>query len=265
MASVPLGDSAAAIGQPSGGSTLDEAEVARFARQSADWWNPSGKFRPLHQIGPARLGFIRAAATRHFDLPARGMKPFTGLTMLDIGCGGGLISEPLTRLGARVMGIEPAEDNIGAARRHAAEMGLAIDYRAVRAEDLAAQGLTFDCIVCLEVIEHVPDPAAFVKVCASLVRPGGLLVMSTINRTLKAYALAIVGAEYILRWLPAGTHQWERFVTLDEMKAHFIAAGMDTPACEGLVYNPLSDRWTLGRDTDVNYICAAAKPPVQVS
>ncbi len=242
------------------GSTLDEAEIARFAKLAEDWWNPTGKFRALHQIGAARLGFIRQAATRHFGLSARGMKPFAGLAMLDIGCGGGLISEPLARLGASVTGIEPTDDNIGAARGHAAEMGLEIDYRAIRAEVLAAQGRTFDCVVCLEVIEHVPDPATFAAVCASLVRPGGMLCMSTINRTIKAYALAIIGAEYILRWLPVGTHQWERFVSPDEMSRYLTSAGLGPPAFEGLVYNPLSDRWSLGGDTDVNYICAAAKP-----
>lgn len=263
MASIPARDNQGAHREggriAAASPTLDEAEVARFARQAADWWNPTGKFRPLHHIGPARLGFIRTAVARHFALGERGLKPFAGLTMLDIGCGGGLISEPLTRLGARVTGIEPAEDNIGAARGHATEMGLDINYRAVRAEDLVAQALNFDCVVCLEVIEHVPDPAAFVSVCANLVGPGGLLIMSTINRTLKAYALAIVGAEYILRWLPAGTHQWERFVTLPEMTRYVTSAGLDAPVFEGLVYDPLNDRWTVGRDTDVNYICAAAK------
>jgi len=242
------------------GATLDKAEVARFASLADEWWSPTGKFRALHQIGTARLGFIRREVTKQFTLVESGLKPFSGLTMLDIGCGGGLISEPLARLGASVTGIEPAEENIGAARRHADEMGLEIDYRAIRAEDLAAQGRTFDCVVCLEVIEHVPDPGAFVAVCASLVRPGGLLCMSTINRTIKAYALTIIGAEYILRWLPVGTHQWERFVTTDEMTRYMTAAGLRGPTFDGLVYNPLADRWSLGRDTDVNYICAATKP-----
>jgi 2-polyprenyl-6-hydroxyphenyl methylase / 3-demethylubiquinone-9 3-methyltransferase len=241
-------------------ATVDPAELERFARLADDWWNPHGKFKPLHKIGPARLGFIRDRVSAHFHLLQRSMKPFAGLSMLDVGCGGGLIAEPLARLGATVTGIEPAEANIGAARRHALTAGLAIDYRAVRAEDLVSDGRSFDVVVCLEVVEHVPDPAAFVQVCASLVRPGGLMILSTINRTMKAYVLAIVGAEYILRWLPVGTHQWERFITPGELDGHVRATGLGALSCEGLVYNPLSDRWALGRDTDVNYIGAAAKP-----
>ncbi len=239
---------------------VDPEELKRFAALAADWWNPAGKFKPLHQIGPARLGFIRARATAHFKLQPRGMKPFAGLTMLDIGCGGGLISEPLCRLGASVTGIEPAEANIGAAKAHASAMGLEIDYQALSAEDLAAQGRTFDCVVCLEVVEHVPDPAAFVRVCATLVRPGGLMILSTINRTMKSYLLAIIGAEYVLRWLPVGTHQWDRFITPVELDRHVRQAGMAAIDCEGLVYNSLTDRWSLNRDTDVNYIGATTKP-----
>jgi 2-polyprenyl-6-hydroxyphenyl methylase / 3-demethylubiquinone-9 3-methyltransferase len=245
---------------PPASTTVDPAELERFARLADDWWNPNGKFKPLHKIGPARLGFIRDRVTAHFRLLQRSMKPFAGLSMLDIGCGGGLIAEPLARLGAAVTGIEPAEANIGAARRHALGSGLTIDYQAARAEDLVALGRTFDVVVCLEVVEHVPDPAAFVRVCANLVRPGGLMVVSTINRTMKAYLLAIVGAEYVLRWLPVGTHQWERFITPDELDGHVRACGFGALACEGLVYSPLSDRWSIGRDTDVNYIGAAAKP-----
>jgi 2-polyprenyl-6-hydroxyphenyl methylase / 3-demethylubiquinone-9 3-methyltransferase len=245
---------------PTAAANVDVAELDRFARLADDWWNPNGKFKPLHRLGPARLGFIRDRATAHFSLPPKASKPFTDLSILDIGCGGGLISEPLARLGGTVTGIEPAEDNISAARRHAAMSGLAIDYRAAQAEDLVAENRQFDIVVCLEVVEHVPDPAAFVATCGQLVRPGGLLVLSTINRTMKAYLLAIVGAEYVLRWLPVGTHQWERFITPPELDRHVQAAGLDALACEGLVYNPLTDRWSLGRDTDVNYIGAAAKP-----
>ncbi len=246
-------------------ATIDPAELDRFAKLANDWWDPHGKFKPLHQIGPARLGFIRDRVTAHFklqqpNLQQRGLKPFTGLTMLDIGCGGGLISEPLSRLGAIVTGIEPAEANIGAAKAHAVETGLTVDYQACEAEELAAQGRTFDCVVCLEVVEHVPDPAAFVKVCARLVRPGGLMILSTINRTLKAYVLAIVGAEYILRWLPVGTHQWDRFITPTELNGHVQAAGLGALSYEGIVFNPFADSWSIGRDTDVNYIGAAAKP-----
>jgi 2-polyprenyl-6-hydroxyphenyl methylase / 3-demethylubiquinone-9 3-methyltransferase len=241
-------------------ANVDAAELAHFAGLADDWWNPNGKFKPLHKLGPARLGFIRDRATAHFGLPDDSLKPFTGLSILDIGCGGGLISEPLARLGGSVTGIEPTEANIGAARRHAAQGGLTIDYRAANAEDLAAVGRQFDMVVCLEVVEHVPEPAAFIAVCAQLVRPGGLLILSTINRTAKAYVLAIVGAEYVLRWLPVGTHQWQRFITPEELSAHVRATGLGDLACEGLVFNPLLDRWSLGSDTDVNYIGAAARP-----
>jgi len=241
-------------------ANVDKAELDRFAKLADDWWNPAGKFRPLHKIGPARLGFIRDRAAAHFELASGGAKPLRGLSILDIGCGGGLICEPLARLGGAVTGIEPAEANIGAAKRHAGMSGVAIDYRAVSAEDLVAEGRQFDLVVCLEVVEHVPDPAAFVAVCANLVRPGGLLILSTINRSAKAYLLAIVGAEYVLRWLPVGTHQWDRFITPAELDGYGRAAGLEALACEGLVYNPLRDRWSLGPDTDVNYIGAAAKP-----
>lgn len=251
-------------------ATLDPAEVARFAAIAGDWWDPKGKFRPLHKLGPARLGFIRDRIVAHFATPAENpapttsirppLTPLAGLTLLDIGCGGGLISEPLARLGGRVTGIDPAPENIAAARLHAQGQNLAIDYRAATVEALAAQGQTFDAVLCLEVVEHVPDPAAFLAVCARLVRPGGLLVASTINRTVKAYLLAIVGAEYVLRWLPAGTHQWERFVTPDEMARHLAAAGLGPALAEGIVYEPLADRWSRAPDTDVNYMVAAAKP-----
>ena len=240
--------------------TLDPEEVARFSRLAEAWWDPNGKFRPLHKIGPPRIEFVRDAMVNHFGLKAGGLKPLTGLTALDIGCGGGLVSEPLTRLGATVTAIDPAEKNIAIAKGHADGQGLVIDYRAVRAEDLVAEGRTYDAVVCLEVVEHVPDVAAFLGVIAALVRPGGLLIVSTINRTLKAYALAIVGAEYVLRWLPVGTHQWDRFVTPDELRRGIEAAGLSPPTFRGMTYNPLTDNWSLGSDTDVNYLAAAAKP-----
>jgi 2-polyprenyl-6-hydroxyphenyl methylase/3-demethylubiquinone-9 3-methyltransferase len=182
------------------------------------------------------------------------------LRVLDVGCGGGLICEPLARLGARVTGLDPAPETIEAARRHAAGQGLDIDYRAGRVEELAAEAAGFDAVVCLEVVEHVPDVAAFLKACAALVRPGGLMLLSTLNRTLKAYLLAIIGGEYILRWLPVGTHQWDRFVTPAELTRHLRAAGLEAPLVKGLVYNPLADSWSVGGDTDVNYLAAAAKP-----
>ena len=241
-------------------ATLDDAEVKRFAALAAEWWDPNGKFRPLHKLGPARLAFVRQEIVRHFDRGSGGLRPFDGLSVLDIGCGGGLVSEPVARLGATVTGIDPAAENIEAARRHAEGQGLTIDYRSVLVEDLVAEGCTFDCVLCLEVVEHVPDVGAFLTTCAKLVRPGGLMILSTINRTLKAYALAIVGAEYILRWLPVGTHQWERFVTPDELARYAEAAGLSPATREGLVYNPLTDAWSLSQDLDVNYMASAARP-----
>lgn len=241
-------------------ATLDDAEVKRFAALAAEWWDPNGKFRPLHKLGPARLAFVRQEIVRHFPQATGGLRPFAGLTVLDIGCGGGLVSEPVARLGASVTGIDPAAENIEAARRHAEGQGLTIDYRSALVEDLVAEGRTFDCVLCLEVVEHVPDVAAFIATCAKLVRPGGLIILSTINRTLKSYALAIVGAEYILRWLPVGTHQWDRFVTPDELTRHAEAAGLAMSAREGLVYNPLTDAWSLSQDIDVNYMASASRP-----
>ncbi len=241
-------------------ATLDASEVRRFGDLAAEWWDPKGKFRPLHKLGPARLAFIRQEIVRHFARAHGGLRLFDGLSVLDIGCGGGLVSEPVARLGATVTGIDPAPENIAAASAHAASQVLAIDYRACRVEDLVADGRTFDCVLCLEVVEHVPDVAAFLSECAKLVRPGGLMILSTINRTVKAYALAIVGAEYILRWLPVGTHQWERFVTPDELARHAAAAGLAISHREGLVYNPLTDAWSLSADLDVNYMASAGRP-----
>jgi 2-polyprenyl-6-hydroxyphenyl methylase/3-demethylubiquinone-9 3-methyltransferase len=246
--------------QAGSAATLDESEIDRFAKLAAEWWDPRGKFAALHRIGPARLTFLRDEMARHFRLAGGGLRPLEGLRVLDIGCGGGLICEPLARLGARVTGLDPAPESIEAARRHAAGQGLDIAYRPGRVEDLAAEGQTFDCVVCLEVVEHVPDAGAFLAACGALVRPGGLMLLSTLNRTVKAYLLAIVGGEYILRWLPVGTHQWERFVTPDELGRHLRSAGFAEPLVRGLVYNPLSDSWSVGGDTDVNYLVAAAKP-----
>jgi 2-polyprenyl-6-hydroxyphenyl methylase/3-demethylubiquinone-9 3-methyltransferase len=239
---------------------IDPAEVARFQDLAKAWWDPTGKFRPLHQIGPARLTFVRDELVRHFSREAGGLRPLKDLSVLDVGCGGGLMSEPLARLGARVTGIDPGEKNVAIARGHAEPQGLAIDYRVATVEELVAAGEQYDAVVSLEVVEHVPDVGAFVKSCADLVRPGGMLILSTINRTLKSYALAIVAAEYVLGWLPRGTHQWERFITPDELTRHVAAAGLTAPHLKGFVYSPLRDAWSLSSDTDVNYLLSAAKP-----
>jgi 2-polyprenyl-6-hydroxyphenyl methylase/3-demethylubiquinone-9 3-methyltransferase len=242
------------------GGNVDPAEIERFQRLAKAWWDPTGKFRPLHQIGPARLTFIRDELVRHFARDVAGLRPLTGLRILDVGCGGGLVSEPLARLGAEVTGIDPGERNIAIAQGHAAPQGLAIDYRVATVEQLVAAGESFDAVVSLEVVEHVPDVGVFVKACAGLVRPGGMLILSTINRNLKSYALAIVAAEYVLGWLPRGTHQWDRFIKPDELGRHVVDAGLAAPTFRGFVYDPLRDRWSLSDDTAVNYLAAAAKP-----
>lgn len=239
---------------------VDPREVERFAALSAKWWDADGEFRPLHQIGAARLAFIRRAVSAHFMVDSRKLRVLDGLKVLDVGCGGGLICEPLTRLGGRVTGIDAGRENIAVARAHAEANGLTIDYREESVEAVAVSGEQFDVTVCLEVIEHVPDPSAFLAECAKTMRPGGLFIVSTINRTLKAYALAIVAAERILGWLPRGTHQWDRFVTPTELKCALAACGLENVRLAGLVFDPLRDSWSVGSDTDVNYIASAEKP-----
>ena len=239
---------------------LDPAEVERFRVIASEWWDATGKFRPLHQLGPARLTFVRDELVQHFKLPANGLKPLAGLRLLDVGCGGGLVSEPLARMGATVLGLDPGRENVEAARTHASGQDLPLSYRVATVEELEAEGARFDAVVCLEVVEHVPDVKAFLKSCASLVRPGGAMILSTINRNLKSYALAIVAAEYVLGWLPRGTHQWERFVTPDELTRALAASGLTTSRFRGLTYDPLRDTWNLSADTDVNYLASAAKP-----
>lgn len=240
-------------------STVDPDEVARFSAMAAEWWDPHGKFKPLHKLNPVRLGYIRDHACRHFSLDRDDPKSFKGLRFLDIGCGGGLLSEPMARLGANVVGADPSAINIEIARIHAAEQGLDIDYRSETAEDLAAQGEQFDVVLNMEVVEHVADVSLFMKTCANMVKPGGLMFIATMNRTLKAYALAIVGAEYVLRWLPRGTHDWNKFVTPDEMAAALKKGGMRQADLTGIVFNPLADDWREASDTDVNYIVTAEK------
>jgi 2-polyprenyl-6-hydroxyphenyl methylase/3-demethylubiquinone-9 3-methyltransferase len=240
-----------------GTSTIDAAEVARFEALGEQWWDPKGPMAPLHAINPVRLAFLRDVLVRHFDRDARGLRPLSGLKILDIGCGGGLLSEPLARMGAQVTGIDPAPGNVDVARLHAERSGLTVDYRAVAAEDLVAEGAEFDAVLALEVVEHVTDVGLFIRQAGRLVRPGGVFVGSTLNRTAKSFALAIVGAEYVLRWLPRGTHRWDKFVTPDEFEAVLAAAGLQVTEKAGLSFDPLGGRWSLSADMDVNYFLAA--------
>lgn len=239
--------------------TLDREEVARFAERAGEWWDADGPFKPLHRINPTRLTYIRDQLCRKFSRDKRAQASLKGLAVLDIGCGGGLVAEPLARLGAEVTGIDPAPENIEAAKAHAEGARLEITYLAGTAEDFAASGQRFDAVLLLEVVEHVPDVPAFLEAVAPLVKSGGIMIVSTLNRTLKAYALAIVGAEIILRWLPLGTHNWNRFVTPDEMRLALKRAGLGVTDVTGMVYNPLADEWRLARDTDVNYFVAATR------
>lgn len=241
----------------SASTTIDAAEVARFEALGEEWWDAKGPMAPLHAINPVRLAFLRDVLVRRFGRDGRGLRPLKGLRVLDIGCGGGLLSEPLARMGAEVTGIDPAPGNVDVARLHAGRAGLDIDYRAVPAEDLVAAGETFDVVLALEVVEHVADVGLFIRQAARLVGPGGLFVGSTLNRTGKSFALAIVGAEYVLRWLPRGTHRWDRFVTPDEFEAVLAAAGLAVTEKAGLSFDPLRGQWALSGDLDVNYFLVA--------
>jgi 2-polyprenyl-6-hydroxyphenyl methylase/3-demethylubiquinone-9 3-methyltransferase len=240
-------------------SSVDPREVERFARMAAKWWDPRGPMAPLHKLNPVRVGYIRDRATEQFGRDPKLIGCLKGLRILDIGCGAGILSEPLARLGADMVGIDPAAENIEAARLHAGESGVAVDYRATTAESLAEAGERFDVVLAMEVVEHVVDVPAFVATCAAMVKPGGLLVMATLNRTLKSFALAIVGAEYILRWLPRGTHQWDKFVKPEELETAIEDADLRVIGERGVIYNPLADRWQLSSDMDVNYMLAAAR------
>jgi 2-polyprenyl-6-hydroxyphenyl methylase/3-demethylubiquinone-9 3-methyltransferase len=240
-------------------STIDEAEVARFSALAEEWWDPHGKMAVLHKFNPVRLGYIRDAACKRFARDPKQLDCLNGLTILDIGCGAGILSEPLARLGASVTGADPAERNIAAAKLHAGQSELAIDYRVASAEALADAGERFDIVLAMEVVEHVADVTLFVKRCAEMVKPGGLMIAATINRTLKSFALAIVGAEYVLRWLPRGTHSWEKFVTPDELEIAMERAGLRASDPRGVIYNLLADRWELSTDTDVNYMRLAER------
>jgi 2-polyprenyl-6-hydroxyphenyl methylase/3-demethylubiquinone-9 3-methyltransferase len=245
--------------EPAPAATVDQAEIGRFSSLAEEWWDPRGKMAPLHRLNPVRLGYIRDAACNHFKRDSRDLASLSGLKIIDIGCGGGILSEPLARLGAAVVGLDPSETNIAVARRHAERTGVRVDYRATTAETLAQNGEAFDVVLAMEVIEHVSDPSLFVKHCAQLTRPGGLMIAATINRTIKSFALAIVGAEYILRWLPRGTHRWDKFVTPEELEIAIEKNGLVVTDERGVIYNVFADAWQLSTDLDVNYMVTAER------
>ena len=236
-------------------TSIDPAEVERFSRIAAEWWDPAGKFAPLHKFNPVRLSFIRDEAMARFSRDPRASRPFEGLRLLDIGCGGGLLCEPMSRLGFDVTGVDASERNIGTASAHATETGVAVTYLASTAEALEAEGVApFDVILNMEVIEHVADPAAFLQTCGRLLAPGGLMIVATLNRTLKAFALAKVGAEYILRWLPVGTHDWSKFLKPEELRQFVAKEPLNIAGPFGVSFDPLSGRWSRSFDTDINYM-----------
>nr|WP_019643740.1 bifunctional 2-polyprenyl-6-hydroxyphenol methylase/3-demethylubiquinol 3-O-methyltransferase UbiG [Novispirillum itersonii] len=239
-------------------TTASAEEVAKFEAMADSWWDPNGKFKPLHNFNPVRLQFIRDAAALRFGRDATADQPFAGLSLVDIGCGGGLLSEPMRRLGFAVTGIDATAKNIGTASVHAEKVGLDIDYRACLAEDLAAAGEKFDVVLCMEVVEHVADVDLFLTTCARLVKPGGMLVGATMNRTMKSLVMAKIGAEYILRWLPRGTHDWKKFLKPSEFAAGLRAGGLEVDSLKGLTFNPLENSWSLTGDLTVNYLLTAS-------
>ena len=241
-------------------TTINPAEIAKFEAMAAEWWDPEGKFKPLHMLNPCRLDYIVAQIAAEFDRDSKAKAPFAGLRILDIGCGGGLLSEPMARLGAFVVGADAAPRNIPVAALHAEQSGLVIDYRVTTAEALAAAGERFDVVLNMEVIEHVADPAAYLTACQQLLKPGGLMICSTLNRNPKSFLMAIIGAEWVMRWLPKGTHDWQKFITPEELYTMIRAAGLDPVDRKGFVFNPLLWTWSLSdRDLSCNYVTASVK------
>jgi len=240
--------------------TVDPDEIAKFEAMAAEWWDPHGKFKPLHMLQPCRLDYAVDQIAAEFGRDPSGPKPFEGLDLVDIGCGGGLLSEPMARLGAKVTGIDAAARNIPVAEAHARQMGLEIDYRHATAEELGEAGERFDVVLNMEVVEHVPDVQAYLDACARLLKPGGLMICSTLNRNPKSYALAILGAEHVMRWLPKGTHEWKKFITPDELYEFLKAAGMRPVDRKGFVFNPLTWQWRIdAEDLSVNYVTTSIK------
>lgn len=244
-----------------GCGTVDPDEIARFEAMAEAWWDPEGEFRPLHRMNPCRLAYSVDQIMAQHGRDPRARRPFVGLRLLDIGCGGGLLAEPMARLGAEVVGADASGRNIAVARLHAERMGLSIDYRTATAEALVEAGEGFDAVLNMEVVEHVSEPQAYLDACARLVRPGGIMIVSTINRNAKSWAFAIVGAEHVLRWLPRGTHRWSKFVTPEELFAMLSGAGLQPVDRTGIVFDPFGPTWRLSeRDLDVNYVVAALRP-----
>ena len=242
-------------------NTIDTAEVAKFEAMAAEWWDLEGKFKPLHMMNPVRLDYITQQIASEFERDLNGDAPFAGLRILDIGCGGGLLCEPMARLGATIVGVDAAAGNIPVARVHAEQSGLTIDYRHGTAEDMAAAGEQFDVILNMEVVEHVADPQGYLTACRRLLKSGGLHICSTINRNTKSFAMASVGAEWVMRWLPKGTHEWAKFITPDELFALIRSAGMTPVDRKGFVFNFARFTWSISdRDLSVNYVTAATKP-----
>ncbi len=240
-------------------STINDAEIAKFTAMAEEWWDPKGKFKPLHKFNPVRLAYIRDQLIAHFGRDGSVMRPLEGLRIVDIGCGGGLLCEPLTRLGATVTGVDAAERNIAIAKIHAEKSGLAIDYRATTSEALVASGETYDVVLNMEVVEHVDNVPLYMKSCADLVAPGGLMFTATLNRTARAFALAVVGAEYVLGWLPKGTHDWKKFLTPDEIRSLITRNGLKVTGEKGVVFHPIADEWRLSSDMGINYMVLAER------
>ncbi|GLS86288.1 ubiquinone biosynthesis O-methyltransferase [Cypionkella aquatica] len=241
-------------------NTIDPAEVAKFEAMAAEWWDTEGKFKPLHLMNPCRLDYITRQIAAEFHRDLTQPLPFKGLRLLDIGCGGGLLSEPMARLGADVVGADAAARNIPVAQLHAVQSGLEIDYRNVAAEDLAAAGEQFDVVLNMEVVEHVADPQGYLTACQQLLKPGGLMICSTLNRNVKSFGMAIIGAEWVMRWLPKGTHDWTKFITPEELYDLIRKAGLDPVDRKGMVFNPFSWKWAISaRDLSVNYVTASVK------